>query len=69
MKNYVVLYRIHSIMSDLDAPFGYECTATNTEDAEQQCLNNTPDADIVWVVDCEQYQEALDNYFGSSLNQ
>ncbi len=54
-------------MSDLDAPFGFSCVAKDTDDAEQQCLNNNPDADIVWVVDASSYQGALHDYYGISL--
>ena len=64
---YIVLYRINAIMSDLDAPFGFSCSARDMDDAEHQCLNNYPDADIVWVVNTEMYQEALHDYYGTSL--
>ena len=67
MKQYIVLYRIKAIMSDLDAPFGFSCSAKDTDDAEQKCLNNYPDADIVWVVSTDMYQEALLDYYGTSL--
>lgn len=67
MTDYIVLYRIKAIMSDMDAPFGYSCSAKDTDDAEQQCLNNNPDADIVWVVDTANYQGALDEYYGTSI--
>lgn len=49
MKNYVVLYRIESIMCLTDAPFGFQCYAEDTDHAEEQCQNAYPDADIVWV--------------------
>lgn len=67
MPDYIVLYRLPKIMSDLDAPFGFSCFARNTDDAEQQLLNNYPDADIVWVVSTDTYQEALHDYYGTSL--
>lgn len=67
MTEYIVLYRIKTISSDLDAPFGFECYAHNVEDAEEQCLNNNPNADIVWVVQTEQYSEALEEYYGTSI--
>lgn len=67
MTDYIVLYRIPKNMSDLDAPFGFSCVAKDTNDAEQQCLNNNPDADIVWVVDASSYQGAIHDYYGTSL--
>lgn len=67
MKHYIVFYRLNAIMSDLEAPFGYSCSAKDTDDAEQQCLNNIPDADIVWVVDTDNYQGALDDYYRTSI--
>ena len=67
LREYIVLYRLNAIMSDLDAPFGFSCSARDIDDAEHQCLNNYPDADIVWVVNTETYQEALHEYYGTSL--
>lgn len=67
MTDYIVLYRINAIMSDLDAPFGFSCSAKDTGDAEQQCLNNCQDADIVWIVDTSSYQEALHEYYGTGF--
>lgn len=67
MNEYIVLYRLPKIMSDLDAPFGFSCFARNSDDAEQQFILNYPDADIVWVVNTETYQEALHDYYGTSL--
>lgn len=49
MNNYVVLYRIESIMSPMDDPFGFQCYADDFDHAEEQCLNAYPDANVVWV--------------------
>lgn len=49
MQNYVILYRINSIMLPLDVPFGFQCWADDVDHAEEQCLNAYPEADIVWV--------------------
>ena len=67
MTEYIVLYRIKAISSDLDAPFGFECYARNVDDAEEQCLNNNPDADIVWVIQTESMREAFEDYYGTSI--
>ena len=49
MKNFVVLYRIESIMAPLDEPFGFQCWADDIDHAEEQYQHAYPDADIVWV--------------------
>jgi hypothetical protein len=66
LKNYVVLYRIESVMTALDAPFGFQCYAEDTDHAEEQCINAYPDADVVWVWQGEEgvgMQPALDDYY------
>jgi hypothetical protein len=62
MNTYVVLYRNNGL-SLLDAPFGFRCQAENADHAEDQCLDAEPDADIVWVVQTDDYQAALDDYY------
>jgi hypothetical protein len=62
-NDYIVLYRIESIMSPLDAPFGFECKAIDSDKAEEQCLNEYPDCAIVWVVETKEYQLALQDYW------
>lgn len=63
MRQFIVLYRIESVMSPLDAPFGFACWADNGGHAEEQCLNAYPDCDVVWVHQGGSYQDALDNYW------
>ena len=66
MKNYVVLYRHEEVMYPLDAPFGFQCWADDTDHAEEQCLNAYPDADIVWVWQGEHgvgMEPALNDYY------
>jgi hypothetical protein len=63
MKKYIVLYRIESIMSPLDAPFGFICDAENTDHAEEQCTNAYPNCDVVWVVLGDNYTDALSVYW------
>ena len=63
MKNFVVLYRIDSIMSDLDAPFGMVVSADNAGHAEEQCVNAYPDGDVVWVFEGKDYSAALEEYY------
>lgn len=63
MNEYIVLYRIESIMTPTDAPFGFPCMADNTDHAEEQCANAYPDADVVWVAEGGNYHAALDDYW------
>lgn len=63
MIQYTVLYRIESIMSPLDVPFGFQCWAEDMDHAEEQCLNAYPDCDVVWVKDCDDMELALDDYY------
>ena len=49
MRQYTVLYRIESVMTPLDAPFGFQCHADDSEHAEEQCINAYPDCDVVWA--------------------
>jgi len=62
MKTYIVLYRIESIMSPLDDPFGFRCMADNMEHAEEQCLDAEPECDIVGVIQTDEYKKALTNW-------
>ena len=49
MNNYIVLYRIESIMCPADPPFGFQCWAEDDDHAEEQCLNANSETEIVWV--------------------
>jgi hypothetical protein len=70
MNNYVVLYRDEKVMSPMDAPFGFQCYAEDTDHAEEQCANAYPDCDIVWVWMGEEgvgMQPALDDYYTNGM--
>lgn len=71
MEKYIVLYRIESVMSPHDHPFGFVCHADDADHAEEQCLNAYPDCDVVWIVDGsgESYESALDNYYTDRLEE
>jgi len=62
---YVVLYRCENIMAPADPPFSFQCIAEDTEHAEEQCLNAYYGADIVWVVQTEDVQEAYNDYWNT----
>jgi hypothetical protein len=62
MNEYCVLYRIESIMSPGDVPFGFLCMADTTEDAENQCLNNHPGCDVVWIGEGWDYHQHLNEF-------
>ena len=63
METFIVLYRIESMMAPLDAPFGFRCEADAADHAEEQCLNAYPDADVVWIVQTNDYEAALFDYW------
>ena len=66
MKNYVVLYRDEKIMCPLDAPFGFQCFAEDTDHAEEQCQNAYPGVDVVWVWEGPErcgMKPALEDYY------
>ena len=70
MKNYVILYRIESIQTPSDAPFGFQAWAEDTEHAEEQCLDAYPDCGVVWVYQCEHgtgTADAFNNYYTEGL--
>ena len=64
MNEYIVLYR-NSNCLPCDPPFGFRCQAEDTDHAEEQCVDAEPDADIVWVVDTSNYQDALKNWWNA----
>lgn len=63
MDQYMVLYRIESIMDPVSEPFGFECYADDADHAEEQCLNAYPDCEVVWVSKGLGYKAALDDYW------
>lgn len=66
LLNFVVLYRIESIMAPGDAPFGFQCHAEDAEHAQEQCTNAYPDCAVVWTWEGEEgigMQPALDDYY------
>lgn len=63
METYIVLYRIESMMSPVDSPFGFRCHAEDSDHAEEQCIDAYPDCDVVWVVETDDYQAALTAYW------
>lgn len=67
MTPFVVLYRT-KYLTELEEPFGFKCRADDIEHAEEQLINAEPDADIVWVVESNNYQEALDDYYNDTEN-
>lgn len=69
MTEFMVLYRIESIMAPADPPFLFKCWADNGGHAEEQCINTYPGCDVVWVVEGGNSQGALDDYFGSGDTQ
>jgi hypothetical protein len=68
MNTYVVLYREVG-SNPLDAPLGFRCEAEDADHAQEQCENAWPDCDVVWVVETDALNVALDDYyFGDDLD-
>lgn len=68
MTNYVVLYRDDSL-KPADPPLGFQCSADDTDHAEEQCENAYSGCDIVWVWQGPEgvgIEPALNDYWGNS---
>lgn len=63
METYIVLYRIESIMTPLDSPFGFRCQADDPDHAEEQCIAAYPDCAVVWVSKTSDYALSLEDYY------
>jgi hypothetical protein len=62
MNTYIVLYREQGDFS-VSNPLGFRCEAENMDHADEQCENAYPGCDIVWAVETDDYEDALDNYY------
>lgn len=67
MQPYVVLYRDQALLP-FDTPFAFICQADDTDHAEEQTLDAYPDAEIVWVVQTDNVDAALLDYWGIDAN-
>lgn len=63
MKSYIVLYRIESLMCVTGSPFAFRCFADDSDHAEEQCVNAEPDADVVWVYEGDNPDDAYSDYY------
>lgn len=50
-------------MAPLDTPFSFLCMAEDVDHAEEQATNAYPDTDIVWVVQTDNPDHALNDYW------
>lgn len=64
MQAFMVLYKENPDTFPADAPLGFSCMAEDGDHAEEQCENAYPGCDVVWVVQTDQIQDALDDYYG-----
>lgn len=62
LKPYMVLYRYKN--EELIDPWGYKVMAEDLYHAEEQFYNAEPDSIILWVSETEDYNEALNDYYG-----
>ena len=63
LKHYMILYRMdNEVLID---PWGYKVMAEDYVHAEEQLLNAEPNVDILWVAETDDYNAALDSYYGA----
>jgi hypothetical protein len=61
LKPYIILYREdNEVLID---PWGYKVMAEDLDHAEEQFYNAEPDCEILWIVETDDYDVALDNYY------
>ena len=66
LKSYIVLYRYRNDEEHfLDEPLAYQFMAEDYDHAEEQFYNAEPDNDIIWVVQTDDYNLALENYYNN----
>jgi len=62
LKTYIVIYRENE--ADIfAAPLLFRCDAEDPDHAEEQCLDACPDADVLWVFDGHDVDDALTDYY------
>ena len=61
LKSYIVLFRDGT--EYLIDPWGFRVMAEDYVHAEEQFLNAEPNAEILWVVETDDYEVALDDYY------
>lgn len=64
MQTYIVLYRDHTLGAG-DAPLAFRCQADDSDHADEQCADAYPMCEILWVVDTDDVDEALADYWGN----
>lgn len=63
MTPWIVFYRDDSL-GPIDPPYIFKCTHADTyEHAEEQCTNAEPNAEIVWVYEGGNIQDAWKDYW------
>lgn len=65
MNRYVVLYRDETL-KPADAPYAFTCQAEDGDHAEEQLLDAEPAADVVWIVQTDNADEAYNDYWGNT---
>ena len=61
LKQYMILYRMdNEVLID---PWGYKVMAEDYVHAEEQFYNAEPDAEILWIVETDNYSDALEDYY------
>lgn len=66
LKSYIVLYHEPDNEALVIDPWGYKVLAEDLDHAEEQFYNAEPDCKILWVVETDDYNDALNDYYGET---
>ena len=61
LKSYIVLFRDGT--EYLVDPWGFRAMAEDYIHAEEQFLDAEPDCEVLWIVETDDYDTALDDYY------
>lgn len=67
LRKYIVIYR-EVDAGIFDGPSPFKCDAENADHAEEQCLNAYPDANVLWVFDGDDLDDALTDFYNVCLS-
>lgn len=62
MNKFTILYKEPGLNPELP-PLHFHCDAEDADHAEEQCENAYPECEVVWVVETDDLQEALNDYY------
>jgi hypothetical protein len=66
MQQYMVLYRDDAVMAPADPPLAFQCSADDADHAEEQLLDAEPAAEVLWIVQTDNADEAYNDFWGNT---